>query len=222
MIDEGVNEQSCGSVRYRTEGSQLAANASPIATDRRVRRTRAAIQAALTQLILEKGYDAVTVTDIIDRADIGRSTFYAHFTDKRDVFDDTIEELSGFLREHSGDGGGMFAFSLPMFEHIVEQRPVVRALFGNDGHSSAMRSTTVALRGVVLDELRARFGTDRLEPRLLQLVADFVVGAYFSVITNWIAGTHPYTAAELDDAFRRLVVPGVESVIGAQSLAGQA
>ena len=184
--------------------------------DRRVRRTRTAIQAALTQLILEKGYDAVTVTDIIDRADIGRSTFYAHFSDKGDVFDDTIEELSGFLREHSGEGAELFTFSLPMFEHIVEQRPVVRALFGKDGHSSAMRSTTAALRGVVLDELRGRFD-DGLEPRVVQLVTDFVVGAYFSVVTHWIAGTHSYTAAELDNAFRQLVVPGVEAMLGTKS-----
>lgn len=184
-----------------------------------MRRTRAAIQAALTQLILEKGYDAVTVTDIIDRADIGRSTFYAHFTDKSDVFDDTIEELSGFLREHSGEGDELFTFSLPMFEHIVEQRPVVRALFGKDGHSSAMRTTTVALKGVAVDELRARFAESSPEPRRVHLVADFVVGAYFSVITNWITDTEPFTAIQLDEAFRLLVIPGVEAMLGAESTA---
>ena len=177
-----------------------------------MRRTRAAIQSALTQLILEKGYDAVTVTELIDRADIGRSTFYAHFTDKSDVFDDTIEELSGFLRGHSGGSGELFAFSQPMFEHIVEQRRVVRALFGDGGHSNALRSTTRALRGVVLDELRSRYADSA--QRQQQLVADFVVGAYFSVITHWIASQHPYEAVELDDAFRRLVVPGVDALLG--------
>ena len=211
MVGEGVNEQSRGSVRYRTESAKLAENVSPVATDRRVRRTRAAIQAALTQLILEKGYDAVTVTDIIERADIGRSTFYAHFTDKSDVFDDTIEELSGFLRAHSSEGDGLFAFSLPMFEHIVEQLPVIKALFGNDGHSSAMRSTTAALVSVVDEELGARFPAD---VRHRKLVSVFVVGAYFSVISHWITGEYKYTAAELDNAFRRLVVPGVEAMLG--------
>lgn len=211
MVRVGVNEQTPVSVRYRTSGVKLSEKEAAV-IDRRVRRTRAAIQSALTQLILEKGYDAVTVTDIIDRADVGRSTFYAHFTDKSEVFDDTIDELTGFLRAHSRDSTSIFAFSLPMFEHIVEQRLVVRALFGNDGHSSAMRATTTALTGVVLDELRARFA-DAERPQF-QLVADFVVGAYFSVVTHWIGGSHRYSAAELDDAFRRLVVPGVESVLG--------
>lgn len=180
-------------------------------TDRRVRRTRAAIQSALTELILEKGYEAVTVSDIIDRADIGRSTFYSHFTDKSDVFDDTIEELSGFLRAHRSEGDSLFAFSLPMFEHIVEQLPVIRALFGDDGHSSAMRSTTAALVAVVDEELASRFVAER---PYRKLVSVFVVGAYFSVISHWISGDHKYTAAELDDAFRRLVVPGVEEMLG--------
>lgn len=47
--------------------------------DRRVRRTRRALQDSLTSLILEKGYDAVTVEDITDRADLGRTTFYLHY-----------------------------------------------------------------------------------------------------------------------------------------------
>ena len=53
--------------------------------DRRVRKTRKALRDALVELTLEKGYAAVTVGDIADRADVGRTTFYAHFTDKEDL-----------------------------------------------------------------------------------------------------------------------------------------
>ncbi|MBO0803611.1 MAG: TetR/AcrR family transcriptional regulator [Nocardiopsaceae bacterium] len=51
-------------------------------TDRRVRRTRALLHQALIELILEKGYGRITVQDILDRADVGRSTFYSHYRDK--------------------------------------------------------------------------------------------------------------------------------------------
>ena len=47
--------------------------------DRRVQRTRHLLNEALMSLIMEKGYEAITVQDIIDRANLGRSTFYAHY-----------------------------------------------------------------------------------------------------------------------------------------------
>ena len=67
--------------------------------DRRVQRTRKLLQDALIALVLEKGYEAVTIQDIIDRANVGRSTFYAHFLDKQHLF------LSGFeqLRQELAD-----------------------------------------------------------------------------------------------------------------------
>ncbi|WP_412537769.1 helix-turn-helix domain-containing protein [Longispora sp. K20-0274] len=68
-------------------------------TDRRVRRTRLALRHALVELMVDKGYDAVTVQDIIDRADVGRSTFYAHFTDKEHLFRSGIQDLQAELRK---------------------------------------------------------------------------------------------------------------------------
>lgn len=195
----------------------MTAKISHDSADRRVRRTRAAIQEALTELILEKGYDSVSVSDIIERADIGRSTFYSHFTDKRDVFDDTISELSGFLRAHSSGDGEIFAFSLPLFEHIVEQRPVIRALFGRGGHSVAMQTTTNALSTVIREDLKASGRT--IQPAELELLVAFVVGAYASVITHWLESKHRYTAAQLDEAFRAFVIPGVEGVLSAPGVA---
>lgn len=55
-------------------------------SDRRVQRTRKVLQEAMVQLIREKGYDAITVQDILDRADVGRATFYAHYQSKEDLF----------------------------------------------------------------------------------------------------------------------------------------
>ena len=50
--------------------------------DRRVSKTKKAIYQAFLQLLNDKGYDATTVQDIIDLADIGRSTFYCHYESK--------------------------------------------------------------------------------------------------------------------------------------------
>ena len=74
--------------------------------DRRVQRTRESLHRALIALMIEKGYDAVTVGDIVDRANVGRSTFYAHYTDKEDLFDSGFKNFSkqllGYQRALAG------------------------------------------------------------------------------------------------------------------------
>src|SRR5438128_149154 len=75
-------------------------------TDRRVRRTRASITDAFIGLVLEHGYDRTTVQDILNRADVGRSTFYTHFRDKESVllscFADLREGLGAALAATTG------------------------------------------------------------------------------------------------------------------------
>ncbi|MEJ2354006.1 MAG: TetR/AcrR family transcriptional regulator, partial [Anaerolineales bacterium] len=61
--------------------------------DRRVQRTRQLLNDALMSLIVEKGYDSITVQNIIDRANLGRSTFYAHYQDKDDLLLSGIEDV---------------------------------------------------------------------------------------------------------------------------------
>ena len=90
-----------------------------VKVDRRVRRTRRLLSEAFIELVAEQGYDAVRVEDILERADIARTTFYAHFRDKRDLlqfvaatFQETLQER---LAEIQIDATG-----LPSAEQLVE------------------------------------------------------------------------------------------------------
>ncbi len=65
--------------------------------DRRVARTRQLLRDALVSLILERGYDEVTVQDVLDRANLGRSTFYAHYRNKDDLLFSGFEEFAALL-----------------------------------------------------------------------------------------------------------------------------
>src|SRR5205807_4575943 len=95
------------------------------ATDRRVQRTRQLLQDALISLMIEKGYEATTVQDIIDRANVGRATFYAHFADKETLLVSRLEDLRAMLAQQQQQTlttrGGLCArrlgFSLAMLEH---------------------------------------------------------------------------------------------------------
>ena len=74
--------------------------------DRRVQRTRQLLQDALIAMVIEKGYDAVTIQDIIDRANVGRATFYAHFADKQTLLTSRLEDLRGLLTERRRQAPG--------------------------------------------------------------------------------------------------------------------
>lgn len=182
--------------------------------DRRVRRTRQTIQRALVELMLDKGYDKVTVTDIIDRADVGRSTFYAHFTDKRDVLFSNLGGLA-FLHPEPRSQGPLFSFSLAIFEHVAEQEPLVRALLGSKGGGVVMARGERMVAAVVRDELKAR---GAIASARLELVVAGVVGAFLAMLRGWVDAEVTATPAELDTAFRALVTPGVESFLARGAL----
>ncbi|MDP9868557.1 MULTISPECIES: TetR/AcrR family transcriptional regulator [Streptosporangium] len=188
----------------------MATNSGPPAgtVDRRVRRTRQAIQRALIELILDKGYDQVTVSDLIRRADVGRSTFYAHFDSKQAVLLANLDELT-FLHAVPSADGPLFAFARPMFEHVHDQRDLVRALLGRRSGRAVMAHGEQVLQAVVRDELLAR-GV-RASTRL-DLVVTCVVGAFMAMLAKWVDGEISATAAELEAAFRAAVVPGVRAL----------
>src|SRR3954467_9244852 len=105
--------------------------------DRRSERTRQLLNAALIELMLEQRYDEITVQEIIDRANIGRSTFYAHYLDKEDLL------VSGFTRvldtlnqpPEPHDGG---VYQAPpsltrFFQHVQEHHQLYKALVRGGG-----------------------------------------------------------------------------------------
>ena len=105
----------------------------PAATDRRVRRTRKLLRDALLALMAERGYESITVQDILDRANVGRSTFYTHFYDKEDLLLSGLEEIRQIF-ERSNAGAGALAcapLSLGLFRHVLEYEPSYRALIGS-------------------------------------------------------------------------------------------
>src|SRR5216117_2597510 len=104
--------------------------------DRRVQRTRQLLQDALLAMVIEKGYDATTVQDIIDRANVGRTTFYAHFPDKQTLLTSRLEDLRALLTERRRQAPGL-GFSLAMLEHARDHLPLYAAIVGRGGGSGA-------------------------------------------------------------------------------------
>jgi AcrR family transcriptional regulator len=123
-------------------------------TDRRVLKTRRALSRALIELVLEKGYASVSVQDILDRADVGRSTFYAHFESKEMLLVNGPRNLGIDMFElPKGDQPSEMAIASAvagLFTHVGENTDLARALLGAKGGSVIMDSFRDQLEGLLI------------------------------------------------------------------------
>jgi AcrR family transcriptional regulator len=159
--------------------------------DRRVRRTRKALIDGFLSLVEEKGYEKTTVQDILDRADTGRSTFYAHYRDKEAVllasFDDMQKEVRSQI-DARAPAGRSIDIALPatlVFEHVYRYRPVVRALCGKQAGDRVMRYLHRLIAETLAEHLDAQHATNGCNPPA-EVVAQFYAAAAIGLLTWWI------------------------------------
>lgn len=186
--------------------------------DRRIARTRRALKEALAALVLERGYEGVTVQDIIDRADVGRSTFYAHYTDKDELLLAVFADLDAPPPDLAriGRDAPPFGWTLELFRHIGAGRRLYGAVFGSRSGGWARREAERWLEGLVRAEL-ARLGVvaRRHGEQRVEVTVRVVVGAIVALMTWWSDeapdGVEPDA---VDSLFRSLVLPGVVATLG--------
>lgn len=189
--------------------------------DRRVERTRMLLHEALMALILEKGYESVTVQDILDRANLGRSTFYSHYRDKDDLFLNGLNHLQTMLeKQHSQmarnvDGSSSeFSLSLELFRHAQQNHRLYKAMVGKQSGHMVLTHAHTLLSGVVRQHLELYY-KDKKKPAVSpEILAHWLVSSFFSLLTWWLDNHLPHTAEKMDEIFRQLTMPGVAIVLG--------
>jgi AcrR family transcriptional regulator len=191
--------------------------------DRRVRRTRTLLHTALIELIHERGYDRVTVQDILDRADVGRSTFYHHYQSKDELFLSGLHEVGAALRARVStsppDPDEKRSTSLmsplwPLFEHADDNRGLSRALLGGRATGLALRAGRTMLRDVLTTHLRSRLAItdqDRLD-----LAVTFVINGLLGVLTWWLDAQPQRSAASVFADFEHLATQGISAYLPSQ------
>jgi len=175
--------------------------------DRRVQRTRELLQNALVTLINERGYDGVTIQDIAERANVGRTTFYLHFNSKDELLMSLSEVFVDFdfgqvSREE------LLAPDAPpglvaLYQHFQGARTQFYTIFqGKDG-ALILRRLRDASAQAIEDSLRAAFAeADSAMP--FNLLANYLAGAQIALLIWWAEKHQPYSPEYLAQTFHRL------------------
>ncbi len=200
----------------------------PGAVDRRVQRTRQLLREALTALTLERGYESITVQDILDRANLGRSTFYAHFRNKDELMLSGFHSFLAIFEQHAQalpagawSDGGLRAFSLALFRHVAQARPLLKALLGRQGGHAIVRRAHVTLTAILRQQLGELALAAQPAAVPLDIAAHYLTSSLLTLMTQWLDHDLPYTAEEIAAMWRRLALPGLADALGLDAAAAR-
>jgi len=158
------------------------------------------------------------VQDIIDRANVGRSTFYAHYLDKEDLLVSDFTRVLDALSQHIEQRGLEPQRTPPglalLFQHVQAHHQLYNALVRHGPIDLLYRKGHERLRHNIERHLVALAPRDRASPVLLSLVADHMAGTILTMLTWWLDHNVPYTPEQMDALFHQLVLPGVYATLG--------
>jgi len=176
----------------------------PMSIDRRVARTRTALFDALVRLIRRADYDRITVEDILREADVGRSTFYSHFTSKGDLLQKSLNRLKEELLEASDAQHG-WTPTRALFEHISRHADLRAKLAGGGGAPVLAKAVSDLLATLLRSWLPPKMPDS--VPR--DLIVGFMVAALESTIRWWLEKRPSLSPVEVDRLFMRLISEGL-------------
>jgi AcrR family transcriptional regulator len=180
-----------------------------VKNDRRSQRTRQALHDALFDLMARKGYEAISVKDIIERANVGRSTFYAHYATKDELLASQLDRLVEVIIQHAPQElseENPFFPGLGLFRHVQEQWKLYKIL----SHESGMNLHTQQLQKSISERIEQRLlAGDHAFELPVPVVANFLAGSLLSLLKWWLDNKMPYSPEQMDEMFRKLTLPGI-------------
>jgi len=184
--------------------------------DRRTRRTRHKVNGALVDLIKEKRFDDITVQNLIERAGVGRSTFYSHYRDKEDVFEHQWQQLNQHLADQidwTKAGRESFFPVIPFFQHLQREaqsfyRGLVRSGKVDAIFNSGVEYLSHHIEAALIQRLNSR---EIAVP--IPVLSHYLANEFFGLLKWWLDADMPYPAEAMDKMFHRLVNPTIKSAL---------
>ena len=180
--------------------------------DRRVQKTQSLLRGALVSLIVEKPYDSIVVKEILDRANVGRSTFYMHFEDKDDLLASSIYEMLGWVPTSPSPGRGrdrLLWFSLPVFEHHYRHAHAWGDRIGARGRAILHEHLRQVLATIIRSSMKHEMGAVRRASRQIpaDLMPEYLASTFALVLNWWLDRKMFFAPKEINDVFCKLILP---------------
>jgi AcrR family transcriptional regulator len=189
--------------------------------DRRVQRTRQLLRDALIALVIEKGYEATTVQDILDRANIGRSTFYAHFSDRDELLvscfehlQHTIEQFDGQMQNHEPTQARRYDPTLAFFRYAAEQQRFYKAMLGKQGGEIVQGHLYKYISRVAGGHIKSLMPKGKKTPVPQEILVHHITSSFLAILTWWLQRDMPYSPEQIDEMYHRLTLPGINAGLG--------
>ena len=190
--------------------------------DRRIQKTLQLLQKALAELIAEKDYEDVTIQDILDRANVGRSTFYAHFENKDQLlrsiltllnerFEEGIQQIAGADIRYEDNSHHM---PLRVLQFVEQHRLLFRAMLGKQNARTQANPFGDYLFAVTQEHFRAMLRLKQGDPRRLDLAAHYYASALIGAMRWWLENDLLYSAEEFAQMLNQLTLPGLNASFG--------
>ncbi len=187
--------------------------------DRRIQKTQSLLRQALVSLLAEKRYDSIVVKEILDRANVGRSTFYMHFRDKDDLLVSGIQDMIGPVESATPVSSGkpydrLLWFSLPVLEHHHRHAHAWSDRVGARGrailHEHLRQVLAKRIGSMVKKELRGIRNAPGHIPA--ELFSEYVASTFVLVLNWWLDRKMPMAPKQIDNLFRVLISPTLSAV----------
>jgi AcrR family transcriptional regulator len=195
-----------------------------VLNDRRTIRTKKMIRNALSELIEEKGFNDISITDLTKRADINRGTFYLHYTDKYDLLEKVENEVIQEIQEQTKDIDSInllnidalnepLPFMIKLFEYFKENSNFMKAILGPKGdpifHSKIKKfiETNLFEKG-----LSKTFNKENmLVPE--EYLISYVLSAHLGVVQQWVESGMKKSPKDMASILTKLFLLGPFGVI---------
>ena len=190
-------------------------------TDRRVQRTRELLQKALIELISKRGYDAITIQDIVDRANVGRTTFYLHYSSKDELFMSCHEAIVSefhFGPHYPLSREELLSPEAPLgmtsaYRHLEDARALLYSIFQGKDSLLILRRIRDWSAQEIEASLRAAFAeADSTIP--FDVLANYLAGAQIALVQWWLEKRQPHTPENLAQTFHRLQRAAIRDAFG--------